>query len=307
MAAERQSNVVGYSVRVAVLAMCLAFPSLAWGLAGAHPNDQPVGGTDAWPRGLKELVNSHERVHGFFVNWEDVFYFAGDTDKLNAFMKSYAQMTPARLHVVLHAGTPDLQVKSHSDKDPREVKADWKLYCAPFTHEEAIEREKAHESAPPLPFLVRLEIWSGGQIDVNKLEMPATLSLEAADDARKDLPIQKLVLRHKKIHSEAIAEQIRSAEADEQGSKWIANALQEIQSLKPGMSRAELLKVLREEGGLSTRTQRRYAYRGCPYIKVNVKFEAVGEPDGGAGAGAASSQDKVTSVSQPFLEWTIGD
>jgi hypothetical protein len=86
---------------------------------------------------------------------------------------------------------------------------------------------------------------------------------------------------------------------------WIARTLREIQGLKPGMSRGELLKVVSEEGGLSTRTARRFAFRECPYIKVNVEFKAVGEPDDAVGT--ASSRDEVVRVSTPFLEWSIGD
>ncbi|HEU4754072.1 MAG TPA: hypothetical protein VFU47_13260, partial [Armatimonadota bacterium] len=39
---------------------------------------------------------------------------------------------------------------------------------------------------------------------------------------------------------------------------WIARSLREMQSVQPRMSRADLLTVFREEGGLSTRTQQRY-------------------------------------------------
>jgi hypothetical protein len=281
-------------------------PSLALGLGGEYPPGQPVFGTDAWPKGLVELVNSPLRVHGFFVNWQDFFYFAGDTDKLNAFLKDYSELPGAERRVILHTGKQE--VKSPWDKGPRTIAADWKLYATPFTREQlegAMARGEV--AAKPGRFVVNLEIWSGGQIDLDKLEIPAALSVEAGDDAQKDVPIQKVVFGHKEKHAETVAAQLKAVSADLEASKWIANALKEIQSIKPGMSRAELLKVVREEGGLSTRTQRRYAYRGCPYIKVDVKFEAVGEPDRAAGTGAESSQDKVTSVSQPFLEWAIGD
>jgi hypothetical protein len=64
------------------------------------------------------------------------------------------------------------------------------------------------------------------------------------------------------------------------------------------------LKVFREEGGLSTRTTQRYVYRECPYIKVDVTFEAVGAPEDKL---AKSSKDKVATISRPFLEWSILD
>ncbi len=100
--------------------------------------------------------------------------------------------------------------------------------------------------------------------------------------------------------------EVRRAEPAADHVAWVAKVVREMQALKPGMTRAELLKVVNEEGGLSTRTARRFASRKCPYIKVNVEFKAIGEPDGAA-AGSASSRDEIIKVSAPFLEWSIGD
>jgi hypothetical protein len=94
------------------------------------------------------------------------------------------------------------------------------------------------------------------------------------------------------------------AKAPPEYTQWLVDSLREIQSLKPGMTRADLLKTFEEEGGLSTRTERRYAYRDCPCIKVNVKFEPVGPtPE----KSTESPADKIRDISQPFLEWPIVD
>src|SRR5882672_6754324 len=61
-------------------------------------------------------------------------------------------------------------------------------------------------------------------------------------------------------------------------AEWIASSLKEIQKIKVGMTRGELLKVFTTEGGLSTRTSRTYVYQPCSYIKVDVEFEPVGGP-----------------------------
>ena len=87
-------------------------------------------------------------------------------------------------------------------------------------------------------------------------------------------------------------------------TEWIAKSLKEIEGIKVGMTRAELLKVFNEEGGISTRTWRRYAYHDCPYIKVDVEFEAVGEP---ATSLSESPRDKIIKISKPFLERMILD
>ena len=87
-------------------------------------------------------------------------------------------------------------------------------------------------------------------------------------------------------------------------TEWIAKSLREIESIKVGMMRADLLRVFNQEGGISTRTRRRYAYRDCPYIKVDVEFEVAGELESKVGQ---NPKDKIVKISKPFLEWSIID
>ena len=91
---------------------------------------------------------------------------------------------------------------------------------------------------------------------------------------------------------------------DEDLTKKISKCLTEIQKVKVGMTRADLLKVCATEGGISNRKQRRYAYKACPYIKVDVTFDPVGDEKD---LGKEKPEDKIQSISQPFLEWTIRD
>src|SRR5207245_8042386 len=57
-----------------------------------------------------------------------------------------------------------------------------------------------------------------------------------------------------------------TAAYDSEQTRWITASLKEMESIKAGMTRAELLKVFREEGGISNRTRRRYVYQRRPYI-----------------------------------------
>jgi hypothetical protein len=87
-------------------------------------------------------------------------------------------------------------------------------------------------------------------------------------------------------------------------SEWVAQSLNRIQQIKVGATRAELLKIFREEGGLSTRAQRTYVYHECPYIKVDVEFKPV--------AGASNGQredasDEIVKISRPYLALSISD
>jgi hypothetical protein len=85
---------------------------------------------------------------------------------------------------------------------------------------------------------------------------------------------------------------------------WVYQSMLEMGRVKAGMTRADLLKVFREEGGLSTRTRRTYAYGGCRYFKVDVRFE----PAGGAGERLGESpDDRIVEISRPYLAHEILD
>ena len=95
----------------------------------------------------------------------------------------------------------------------------------------------------------------------------------------------------------------KSAGTDDH-TEWIQRSLREIETVKVGMTRADLLKVFTEEGGISTRTWRRYVYRNCPNIKVDVEFEAIDDAENKV---VQSPKDRIVKISKPFLEWSIAD
>ena len=64
--------------------------------------------------------------------------------------------------------------------------------------------------------------------------------------------------------------------------QWVTEVMSEMQTIKPGMTRADLLKVFRTEGGLVfSGLQRTFVSRDCPYFKVDVQFERppAGQPE----------------------------
>ena len=52
--------------------------------------------------------------------------------------------------------------------------------------------------------------------------------------------------------------------------QWVAKVLKQIETVKVGMTRQDLLKVFTTEGGLSTRSWRTFVHKECGYIKVDV-------------------------------------
>ena len=88
-------------------------------------------------------------------------------------------------------------------------------------------------------------------------------------------------------------------------SKQIRDLLLESGTLKPGMTRADLLKVFTTEGGVSTPLQRTYVHRRCQWVKVDVEFAPSGPTQGAPLEGRAT--DTITKISKPYLDWSIID
>jgi len=99
------------------------------------------------------------------------------------------------------------------------------------------------------------------------------------------------------------AASIIRAQEDQSHVKWVGDSLKEMETIKAGMTRADLLKVFMEEGGLSTRNSRNYVYRKCPLFKVTVEFKSVGEQSGFP----EDPKDVITKISTPFLQWIVID
>jgi hypothetical protein len=91
---------------------------------------------------------------------------------------------------------------------------------------------------------------------------------------------------------------------------WIVHTLEKMETIKPGMTREELLKVFATEGGLSTELNRTFISRDCPYFKVDVEFEAVGRPNRDKDRRVTlveDSRDIIVKVSRPYLQFGIAD
>lgn len=95
-----------------------------------------------------------------------------------------------------------------------------------------------------------------------------------------------------------------SAELMQQRMQWIGKVLHDIEKVRPGMKRKDLLTVFTTEGGISTRTQRTYIYKDCPYVKVTVNFKT---PENQSFSLDEDPDDTIGSLSQPFLALSTTD
>ena len=84
----------------------------------------------------------------------------------------------------------------------------------------------------------------------------------------------------------------------------IENALKEIETIKPGMKRKDLLVIFTTEGGISNRLHRTYVYQKCMYIKVDVEFTPADQPEDNL---KENPEDVIKEISRPYLEWGVID
>lgn len=160
---------------LAVLTVLVFAAPEVFGLGSDHPKG-PVDGHAHWPQGLKELVNREGRVHGFWVNDEDVFFYAGDTQALNQFLEVYAKLPKTALTVVIHPGLKN--ARSPWERQDRDLPTQWSLHTGGDSKDGR--------------FVTRVDVWLGGRIRLEHVRLPA--NVEAASGGE----IERFVAEHNK-------------------------------------------------------------------------------------------------------------
>ena len=88
---------------------------------------------------------------------------------------------------------------------------------------------------------------------------------------------------------------------DPQPVQRIQPVLRTVSRIERGLTRKSLSGSFEENGGLRFRTQVRYVFKDCPYIKIEVEFSAEDESVYG------NPDDKVVNISRPYLEYPAAD
>lgn len=236
--------------------------------------NQPLAGVnyDRWEK-IKPVVNDPGRVYHWWVNGNENFYYRGDTDALNAFLKNFAQIRPSPLKLIIVDDAPASTKTFHGEP----IQYDWEMHLLGGIAAGIQSRDKKiHLDPSQLPIVVTVH-HGANKIDRNRISLPKGVKVEepaAAPAATIDL------------------------------TAAMTEVLKEIQTVKPGMTRADLLKVFKEEGGLSNRVRRTYVHKKCLLIKVDVEFRLVGNEKDML---AENGKDVITKISQPYLAWGIQD
>ena len=82
---------------------------------------------------------------------------------------------------------------------------------------------------------------------------------------------------------------------------WVRTVLTRMLTVRPGMTRADLLRVFAVEGGISTNHDRVYVSRDCPYFKVRFVFTPIHVN------GPEDPHDVIATASTPFLQFTVAE
>jgi len=164
-----------------ITALVLAVTAQVFGLGADHPADRPVN-LDKAPPGLNKLINNTNRIHGFFVNAEDRFFFSGDTALFASFLKQYAALKGVAGHrLVIHTGKG--VAKSPWD-DGKGKPCEWMLDVAPVSwrkgHADKIFRDPGRPPAKKgeAEYLAEVHVWLKGSIDMKKLTIPGGIHVE---------------------------------------------------------------------------------------------------------------------------------
>ena len=78
-------------------------------------------------------------------------------------------------------------------------------------------------------------------------------------------------------------------------------ALEELNSIYPGMTRAELEVYLRPEGGIHTRGGRAYVTRACRYVHITLTFTLCTPQEPGSADREQWAGDTIHTISEPYL------
>jgi hypothetical protein len=162
-----------------------------FGLAAEHRAGAPGPTNPHWPQGLNELVKGHKIVRGFFINANDYLFYSGDTEQFNEFLKGYAAIKDTPLTLVIHAGRGKTGGELGAK---RQIAFDWQL---------GISRQRPHRDAAEAadrkasPYVVSLNLWLGGQVELNQVEVPLNVTVKSGGE------IEKFIAEHEERRKEA--------------------------------------------------------------------------------------------------------
>ena len=102
----------------------------------------------------------------------------------------------------------------------------------------------------------------------------------------------------------SVRAQAPETEIDQAHMVWVEKCLADFQTIKAGMTRSQVEAKFPVDGGISSPSSGRYTHPACPYFKIDVTFAVQRDA---AGRAITGKDDKVISISKPYLETPIAD
>lgn len=187
----------------------------AYAMGGDHPAGEKIA-LDRAPEGLNGLINSGDRIGGFFVNAEDVLFYAGDTAAFNAFLKQYAGIKNIAGHlVVIHQGRRRALAPWDENKNLWKrlwtKRCDWSIETGLISWRElegtdTVFRDNIpfplpapisnQENAEPL-YYAEVHVWTQSSVDITAVEIPPSVAVMKAP-APGDVPPDAVTDHHAK-------------------------------------------------------------------------------------------------------------
>jgi hypothetical protein len=120
-----------------------------------------------------QLVQGQIPVHGFMVNWEDVFFYSGETTDFNCFVEAYSKLENLEHRIVIHPGTK--RARSPWDKEDRNIPVDWSYYVWNIG--------AVPKGAKPAP--AKVDVWLGSRIKLEELRIPVNVEVISGGEIEK--------------------------------------------------------------------------------------------------------------------------
>ena len=153
---------------IVVVATLLGCAGRALALGGDLGSPSLLPGEDS----LNRLFQRPGYVHGYFVNQEDRYFYAGDTAAFNAFLKQYAEIETV---IVAHRLTiHDGKGVAKSPWDKGEGKpCDWMLEKGLLSW----RGQRPPQSNPGANFVLEVHVWTEGKVDLTAVEIPRNVEV----------------------------------------------------------------------------------------------------------------------------------
>jgi hypothetical protein len=289
-----------------------AFIGLASGIAyaadefvvAANREEIPLDLQSGWPQGVLDILNDKTRTTKMVEKYRWVSA-ANDVSFYGMAIRNMDDVNRlVRYLSAIKSGSPELYLQpekrwseGHGEGaffsfGNQKVLDEW--YKNLPEVEPGVRGYAAQRYEKPPTAEVRLGLYvDHPAVDLTKLDVPPNVNITTAtalayreEHASEFKQIDAFIERHK-------AKQQTTATH----SQWLADTFAKTQSIKPGMTRADLEKLFDHDSG-SLRDQSEYSLRECPCIKIVANFQLPGAP----ADNEDWSHDKITTISKPFLE-----